>query len=313
MNRKLLQLTLFLTVPAFSFAQFHWDIGGGLGASNYLGDIGGMEQTRRDFVADLKFSQTHFAGDAFVRYKINHNISVKTEFTYARISGSDNLSTNPGREGRNLSFRNDLLELSAKGEFTFFTINDVGRGYRYRDDFKAYLFAGVGGFYSNPKANYEGQWIALQPLKTEGVSYSKFGLCLPAGGGVSYTINKQHRIGWELGWRTTFTDYLDDISTVYAETSGLSPLAQKLANRNGELHYDPSTTDLPNPNNYTPGNKRGDPTHNDSYIISTINYSYVIKQKSIYSHIWDHDHPIYGKITHNKNKYGPKRTMRIKL
>ena len=29
-------------------------------------------------------------------------------------------------------------------------------------------FVGVGGFYFNPKAKYEGKWVSLQPLGTEG-------------------------------------------------------------------------------------------------------------------------------------------------
>src|SRR5688572_13870032 len=96
--RKLLPLTVFFfLVPLCAFPQFKWDFGGSVGASNYLGEIGGKELTRRDFVADLKFSQTHFAGSAFARYKVHPNISLKGEFSYGRISGKDNLSTNPGR------------------------------------------------------------------------------------------------------------------------------------------------------------------------------------------------------------------------
>jgi hypothetical protein len=307
MKRTLLQLTILLSIPSLSFAQYRWDVGGSMGASNYLGDIGGKEQTRRDFVADIKFSQTHVALSGFARYKFSQNISAKTSLTYARISGDDRFSTNPGREGRNLSFRNDMFELSAVGEFYFIDVRDVGHAFRYRDDFRAYVFAGVGGLYSNPKAEYNGDWIALQPLETEAVHYNKIQFVLPTGVGVAYTINKNHRIGWELGWRTTFTDYLDDISTVYADPKLLSSTGALLANRNDELPYT-NTSDLPDPNNYAPGNKRGDPTHNDSYILSTFSYSYVIQG---HSHLW----PKYRKITHNHNqqKFGPHRSIRIIL
>jgi hypothetical protein len=68
-------ILLFSALPVCGFSQYKWDFGGSLGASNYLGDIGGKEQTRRDFVADLKFSQTHFAADGFARYKVHPNIS----------------------------------------------------------------------------------------------------------------------------------------------------------------------------------------------------------------------------------------------
>ena len=314
MNRKLFHLALFISLPLLSFSQFHWDIGGTLGASNYLGDIGGKDQTRRDFVADLKFSQTHIAGSIFARYKVSQNFSMRSAFTYGRISGNDALSTNPGRAGRNLSFRNDLLELSATGEFCFLRIMDVGHGYRYTNDFKAYVFGGVAGLYSNPKAEYMGKWYALQPLRTENVAYNRFQLALPAGAGFYYTIDKQQRIGWELGWRTTFTDYLDDISTVYADPSGMSQIGSKLANRNDELQPYTAGSDLPAPQNYDPGSKRGDPTHNDSYMFSSVNYSYVIKGHSKQWHSWNHDHPRYHNIVFS-DKWGGKyhRTHRIKL
>lgn len=127
----------------------------------------------------------------------------------------------------------------------------------------------------NPKTFYNGQWVELRPLRTEGQAkaYSKFGIAIPAGVGFSFTVNKQYRLGWEFGWRTTFTDYLDDVSTVYADPSDLSsPLAIALANRTDELSFDQGFA-----NNYTAGNKRGDPTHNDSYMFMTVSFSWVIK------------------------------------
>jgi hypothetical protein len=280
MKKKLLAYALLLA-PALTFGQFKWDFGGSAGFSNYLGDIGGEEETRKDFVADLKFSQTRWALDGFARYKFHPNISVKMAITYGRISGRDELSTNPGRNGRNLSFFNNLWEISTVGQFFFYEVSDVGKGYRYKSDLRFYVFAGVGGLYQSPKTRYNGSVVKLQPLQTEGVKYSKFQFVIPTGTGMYYTFKRYHRIGWELGWRTTFTDYLDDISTVYADPSSLgSPLAVDLSNRNDELSYDPLTDGIPHPNNYAPGSKRGDPTHNDSYIFTTFSYSYVIKGRS---------------------------------
>ena len=275
--KKSIYALLFASLPFTAFSQYKWDFGGSLGASNYLGEIGGKEQTRRDFVADLKFSQTHFALDGFARYKVHPNISIKGGLAYGRISGSDKLSTNPGRNSRNLNFRNDLFELTVDGEFFFYEVNDIGRAYRYRNDFRAYIFAGIGGIYQNPKGqlNGEGSWTALRPLKTEGVTYSKFQFVIPSGVGFYFTISKQHRIGWELGWRKTFTDYLDDISTVYT----VGPNPPSYANQTG---YVLSNTD-PKYNSFMPGSKRGDPTHNDSYIFTMVSYSYSIRGKSKFS------------------------------
>jgi hypothetical protein len=283
-----LYLLAFALLPTLGFSQYHWEVGGSLGASNYLGDIGGLEQTRRDFVADLKFSQTHFAINGFGRYKVHPNISLGAFLTYGRISGKDKLSTNPGRVGRNLNFRNDLWELTVDGQFFFYEVNDIGRAYRYRNDFRAFVFAGVGGLFHNPKGqlNGEGDWIKLQPLTTEGVHYSRLQFVIPSGVGFYFTVSKQHRIGWELGWRKTFTDYLDDISTVYADPKTL-PNQQSVDMAN-QSHFvltnssEPSLQNYGPPSNLTNG-KRGDPTHNDSYMFTMVSYSYVIKGKSKFS------------------------------
>ncbi|MEW6470409.1 MAG: DUF6089 family protein [Bacteroidota bacterium] len=315
--RRLLPLSLILfLVPFAGSAQFKWDFGGSIGASNYLGEIGGKELTRRDFVADLKFSQTHIAASAFARYKVHPNISLKAEFIYGRISGADRLSTNPGRVGRNLNFRNDIFELAFTGEFFFYEINDIGRAFRYRNDFRAYIYAGIGGMHHNPKGqlNGQGEWIALQPLGTEGQNnkpgmkpYSLWQVVVPTGAGFYFTINKEHRITYEIGWRTTFTDYLDDISTIYASDAELNndPLAIAMANQSQQAFINDPTLPPGQLFSYAPGQKRGDPTHNDSYIFTTVGYSYVIRGKSKFGK------SRYGKYFKG-NKY-KKRKIRAKF
>ncbi|MBI4947521.1 MAG: hypothetical protein HY840_14100 [Bacteroidetes bacterium] len=280
---------------AFSaFSQYKWEYGTMSGAANYLGEIGGKEKTRRNFILDMKLSQTRFAVGGFTRYKLNRDVYIRGSLSWIRISGADNLSTNPGRVGRNLSFRNDLYEASLVGQYIFYDVADLGRTYRYRNDFKAYAFTGVTGFYTNPKAQYEGSWVALAPLHTEGQGiisdapkpYGKYQVGIPAGAGFFFTFNKKYRIGWEFNWRTTFTDYLDDVSTNYPKDPNvLSPLGQALSNRNPELSYSDNAS-LPAKENYVydpvtnPVAKRGDSKHNDSYLSTTINASYVIKGTS---------------------------------
>ncbi len=289
--QRILYSLFLLALPSLGFSQYYWEVGGSLGASNYLGEMGGEENTRKDFIADLKFEKTKFAAGAFVRYKAHPVISVKGALNYCRIAGDDALSTNPGRNGRNLSFRNDIFELSCEGEYFFYEINDLGHTYRYRNNFRLYGFLGVAGFFSNPKANLNGTWYALQPLKTEAVDYSRIGVAIPSGIGLYFTIEKKYRIGWELGWRKTFTDYLDDVSTVYADPQDIPTVTGiQLANRTDPNAFK-SNSEIPHPNNYKPGSKRGDPSHKDAYFFSTINGSYVIRgrskfYRSKYSHIF---------------------------
>ena len=274
---RLLLLFTFLTIHFLSFSQYSWDYGAGLGASNYLGEMGGNAGSAKGFLSDLKLSQTRFSGNAFLRYKIFQWLAVKGSVSYVRIAGADSLSANYGRIGRNLSFRNDIIEAALNAQLFFFDIPDLGGSYRYRNDFRAYMFAGVAEYYSDPKANYNGQWIALRPLKTEGVPYSATGFTFPVGIGFFFTLEKKLRLGWELSWRKTFSDYLDDVSTTYVDPSTFEdPMAIILANRSADVTKD----DPIYAKQYEPGQKRGNSKDKDSYITTTINLSYVMRGKS---------------------------------
>jgi len=280
--KKIFTLILFICFIFNISAQRRFDFGFAGGVSNYLGDIGGKEQTRRDFIADIKMAKTRWNAGGFARYKLKQKLSIKLALDYLRIEGDDKLSTNPARNARNLNFRNDMFDLAATAEFFFYEDNDLGNTYRYKNGFRAYVFAGVGGVYTNPKAYYKGEWVKLRPLHTEGVSYKSVVLNIPVGLGFYFTFEKKHRIGFEYNLRTTFTDYLDDISSGWADPSTLSSEGVALSNRTGELTgLDPNLSKNFGYNPIVnPGNKRGDKTHNDSYMTMSLSYSYVLRGKS---------------------------------
>ncbi len=153
-------------------SQYSTEFGLNLGASNYLGDMGGEIQTARPFVVDLKPQETRWALGGFVRKRLNTHFYAEVQFNYIRICGADSLSTNHGRIGRNLYFRNDIEELSLLGDWVFWQITDIGGYYSYKSTFSMYLTAGVSVFHHDPEAMYKGVWVSLEPLHTSGVSYS---------------------------------------------------------------------------------------------------------------------------------------------
>jgi len=265
---------LFLLTISLGFdinSQQDWDLGFRLGASNYLGDIGGKEKNRRNFILDMKLQQTSLVGGAFIRYKLDKNWSLNAQVNYGRIKGDDALSTNPGRMWRNLRFKNDIIELSGRGEYNFYEDADFGNSGKYTTELKAFLHAGLTGFYHNPKGSLNGStWTALKPMKTEGVKYSRIGLGIPVGLGLVFTVKRDHRIGLDFSWTTTFTDYLDDISTVYYDPVNMGSDAAALANQSAQVTPEEQIY------NFMPGEKRGDPTHNDTYMFTTLTYSYYL-------------------------------------
>lgn len=270
---------LFL-LPMFSFSQYRWDFGANLGGSAYLGEIGGKDKAHYNFVTDLKLKKTSYALGGFARYKFSQYISGKANLNVIRISGDDALSTNIGRRGRNLSFYNNLIDLEAVAQFFFLQIHDIGGGYKYKNDLRLYAFAGAAAYYSNPMAKYNGQKVALRPLMTEGQSkpYSLFGGGIPMGFGAYITFQRIIRVGIEATYVKTFSDYLDDVSTRYANIDKTAnPMGYALANRSGEY-----TTDESILAQYEPGQVRGGSKRKDTYLYTAITASYVLKGKSAF-------------------------------
>jgi hypothetical protein len=272
------KFTLFVIIIISSVtmnAQWLWDYGINIGATNYLGDIGGKEKTRRDFIADMKLSKTRWNVGGFVRYKWRPKISLRLAFDYIRVEGDDKLSSNPGRNYRNFNFKNDLFDLGLTGHWFFYEDNDLGNTYRYRNGFRAYIFGGVGGFYTNPKSKYQGEWVKMKDYDSEGYNYKSVVLNIPYGFGFYFTFDKKHRLGFEANVRKTFTDYIDDISGNYPEDPG-NDYERGLFLRTTELPAE----DIGAYRSHTWGMKRGDKTHKDSYMNVSLSYSYVIRGKS---------------------------------
>ncbi len=302
MNRILLLATLILSVISAD-AQYKWDIGIKAGGSNYLGDIGGQEKTRRDFIWDMHLDDTRMNYSVFARRKMNKRLAIAANADYISIWGFDANSSNNDRRARNSNFRNRIVELGGRAELTVFYDNDVGgKGY-YDPDYRFFVFAGLAGFYHNPQgqifesvdddgnilvASYKSDWYDLRPFRTENQEseYEKIGLSVPVGVGMYFTFNKQFRLGWEVNWRTTFTDYLDDVSGQYGDIA-------EIETRDGAALAQQSNPNIINEIGEVPGyienhqwtgeesrNKRGDPTNNDSYLTMAVTGSYAIRGTS---------------------------------
>ena len=128
-----------------------------------------------------------------------------------------------------------------------------------------------GALYFNPKTVYNGQKISLQPLQTEGVKYSRFAIVIPFGIGARLKLGPNMNLAIEGGYRKTFTDYLDDVSTTYPDPSKLtSPEAIALSNRAVDNFGNP------NPAYGAPGRQRGNPSNKDSYFLLNAKLEYYL-------------------------------------
>lgn len=271
-----------------SLARSKWEFFGGLGGANCLCDLGGANQVGTHFLRDFDLLSSHLSGALGVRYKVNSFFFIKSQSLFASLRGDDKHTKEPFRLNRNLNFKTPILssELHLEGHFLK---EQQGRRYYIKSArglknfyMQSYLFFGIGIFYYNPKGRLERngnkEWVALRKLGTEGQGlegqpaiYKPYSLSFPIGIGGKISIDKRWSIGIEYGMRFTKTDYIDDVSTVYFDKN-------KLLAERGELAAylsNPALAEigpggLPNTR---PGDQRGDPKHNDAYMIMNITLS----------------------------------------
>src|SRR4029079_1866949 len=147
--------------------------------------------------------------------------------------------------------------------------------------------------------------VYLRPLSTEGQGiagyhekYSLTQLAIPLGGGIKFRLSEKFMMAAEIGFRKLFTDYLDDVSGVYADPNDI------FANR-GQQAVDVSYRgdEVPGGNLNYPlkGEQRGSPKYKDLYYITGIHLTYIFSSKNGYEYTSTNNQPSSRK---NKKMYG---------
>lgn len=280
------KIVLFIAITLssiYGYSQYNFDFGVNLGSSSFLGELGGPDKDPRNNFLDMNLESTRYAFGGFARYRFANSFAGKLSLNYLRVSGADSLTQEPTKRARNLSFRSDIIEASATLEYHFLKLNNINKTGKYRSDFRAYLFGGFSAFYFKPEAEYQGNWYDLRTLRTEGQDeeYSQISFAIPFGAGFYFTVRRNIRLGMEIGYRATFTDYLDDVSDIYAKPQDL-PFAESvlLANRTQERRLLEGDEKFPNAGFYQEGSIRGNPNSNDGYMLAQFSISYAIRGKS---------------------------------
>jgi hypothetical protein len=230
--KKILVLTFAVILANTTFAQRH-EVGLFLGSSYYNGDLN----------TSAPFMLAQPAGGVAYRYLLNPRWAFKFNAYLGTLEGNDAMNPDAGLKSRNLYFKSTVLEFGGNMEFNFMKFVPGSD----RDKFTPFIFAGLSVFRFNPKAEFGGQWYALQPLGTEGQgttaypdrkSYSLVSVGIPFGLGIKLSLSQSTVIGFEWGMRKTFTDYIDDVSKTYADPfilwSENTPAAMLFGNRSME-------------------------------------------------------------------------------
>jgi len=271
MLKKLACVSALLFSFAKAEAQNYYsgsEYGVSFGASQYFGDLNDEY--------GFRFIRPALGG--FVRYHLNPYISLKGGLNYTHVGYYDKYSSNVYNQKRNLSFQSDIFEAVLQAEFNFFRFTTGEVGNRWTP----YLTGGIGAFYYDPWAEFNGKKYNLRKLGTEGQNagfddrkYSKFAMCFPVGAGFKYWLRPGLNLGFEISNRLTTTDYLDDVSTTYVG-SNYFPNDPQIQNpayylQDRSLEVDPS-----DPLGRA-GKQRGNSSTKDQYLMFVFNLSFQLK------------------------------------
>ena len=263
--KKLIPLFLLLNLTILSIAQDGpgHDIGVSIGPTFALTDLGGANKLGAPFIRDVDFRATRYALSVFYRYNFSKWAALRTNLMWAMLSANDKnvtgcLDCNNGgpsnswyRSHRNLNFTTHIIELQFIGELNLKKYMHDISGKHEKERWAPYVGGGLGFFWFNPytkavnaDGQYSGSKIKLRKLGTEGQGlpgmpkiYSAFKFDLVGLIGIKFNVTDKLSMAFELIYHQTFTDYLDDVSGNYPDSSVLaqmSPLAKEFSDRSNE-------------------------------------------------------------------------------
>ena len=152
--RSIIITILSLMTVVSTHAQQGWEIGGYGGIAYYLGDLNN----------DYNLELPGFAAGIMGRYNFDERISIRFDLGAGQVRADDALSENEFELRRNLHFKSLVVDFGARFDFHFLPYIHGDR----RHYFTPYITGGYGISWFNPKAEYNGEWVELQPLGTEG-------------------------------------------------------------------------------------------------------------------------------------------------
>ena len=184
--KTVVSLIFFLFVSILSFSQTY-EIGGFLGGSNFIGDVGSTQ-----FVNPNKLA---FGG--LFKWNRSPRHSFRASLTYSTLSADDALSSDPRRNLRAYSFNVDILEASVGIEFNFLDF-DLHTAIPMSTP---YIYTGIS------LANHPNFYFTNIDLISEKTRSNAYGI--PIILGLKTTLSRYIILSLEVGARYTFSDELD--------------------------------------------------------------------------------------------------------
>ena len=266
MYRKLRYLLILSCLAFFAQANAQFDdpktleVGPHVGMGYYMGDLN----------PTLPFAQAQLQYGGLVRFNYDNRWTFR--FDYSRVTVTADDTKLNWRPERGLNFTSKINDFSLVAEFNFleyYTGNP-------KKNVSPYIFGGISVFQYTVFANVGDQLVNLSDYATEGPEpadakwYDKMfgktspiGISIPFGMGVKFSVSRHMAATVEWRMQKTFTDYLDDVATVYPENHAVYTAE------------DGTTYDLTDPTgNYLAGQQRGNSTFNDWFGMARVSLTW---------------------------------------
>ena len=266
MYRKLRYLLILSCLAIFAQANAQFDdpktleVGPHVGMGYYMGDLN----------PTLPFAQAQLQYGGLVRFNYDNRWTFR--FDYSRVTVTADDTKLSWRPERGLNFTSKINDFSLVAEFNFleyYTGNP-------KKNVSPYIFGGISVFQYTVFANVGDQFVNLSDYATEGPEpadakwYDKMfgktspvGISIPFGMGVKFSVSRHMAATVEWRMQKTFTDYLDDVATVYPEQHAT------YTDENGEVY------DLTDPTgNYLAGQQRGNSAFNDWFGMARVSLTW---------------------------------------
>lgn len=287
-SKRILLLSFLLNLEVQSTSAQNLELSAGVGYAYYYGDLNtkNLEASAINvFGEGLNLKNFKLSYSVGSRYYMPKMFSIGINFYHLYLSGydSDNNISDPtnidyGRQIRNLSFHTAVN--AGFLDFQFEPLRTPKTWGSYKMIFSPYLGAGIGFFQFNPKAMYNGQEVALQPLGTEGQGlpgyapkYRLVDIMIPVNAGLKvYFPSRRVSLAVDFNYNYTFTDYIDDVSTVYPNPIDIQNAYQTT---NPALYNLVTAMSDRGLNPHAPGEKRGT-TNADFFLTGQLKFGYLL-------------------------------------
>ena len=218
------------------------------------------------------FKQASYSFSAGAAYAFSKKISARFDIGIHKIQAADSKNSGAQYKARNLSFKSNLFDISIAAQYSILDLD------RYK--LTPYISAGVGILFFNPYTNdASGNKQFLRELGTEGQGlaaypgrkiYKKSAVEFPLGLGFKYPLTENIALQFEINYRITGTDYLDDVSiNGYPDKTLLdarNPVTAKFTWRGNEVGEGAYPKNLALP--------RGNPSNKDGYLTTQLKVAY---------------------------------------